>query len=202
MPLHRPYGKSRYVQGRWSLLLRNTAMFDLESLKIDLGGLKEGETCLEYSLGDDYFAALDGAEITRGNVSAAINIDRAGDIYRISVHTEGTVVVPCDRCLDDMDQEVCADNTLTARLGERFSEDDDLITVGRDDTLLDVSWYIYEFIALCIPIKHVHAPGKCNPAMIKVLEEHSAARSSDGDEEAPVDSRWSELEKLKNKIKD
>ena len=177
-------------------------MFDLESLKIDLAGLKEGRTSLEFSLGDDYFTALDGAEIDRGSVFAAVDIDRTGDVYRISVHTEGTVVVPCDRCLDDMDHEVSADNSLAARLGERFSEDDDLITVGRDDSLLDVSWYIYEFIALSIPIKHVHAPGKCNPAMIKVLEEHSAARSSDGDEETPVDSRWSELEKLKNKIKD
>lgn len=177
-------------------------MFDLESLKIDLAGLEEGETCLEYSLSDDYFAALDGAEITGGRVSAVMKIDRTGDIYRISVHTEGTVVVPCDRCLDDMEQEVCADNVLMARLGERYSEDDDFITVGRDDALLDVSWYIYESVALCIPIKHVHAPGKCNPAMIKVLEEHSTARSSYGDEEAHVDSRWSELEKLKNKIKD
>lgn len=38
--------------------------------------------------------------------------------------------------------------------------------------------------------------------MIKALEEHSAARSSDGDEEKPVDPRWSELEKLKTIIKD
>ena len=95
-----------------------------------------------------------------------------------------------------------ADNTLTARIGEEYSEDEDIITVGKEEPLLDISWFVYEFIALSIPIRHVHAPGKCNPAMIKVLEEHSAARSAEGDAEEPVDSRWSELEKLKTIIKD
>ena len=68
--------------------------------------------------------------------------------------------------------------------------------------LLDVAWFIYEFIALNIPAKHVHTPGKCNAAMIKVLEEHSATRSSGENEEAAVDPRWNGLEKLKTIIKD
>lgn len=177
-------------------------MYSLEPLKIDLEGLKEGVTSFAYDLDDAYFEAVDAPEVRRGNVHADVSVSRSGGIYRIDIHTEGTVHVPCDRCLDDMEQAVCADNSLTARLGEEYSEEDDLITVGRDDSQLDLSWFIYEFIALDIPIKHVHAPGKCNPAMIKALEEHSAARSTEGDGETPVDSRWSELEKLKNKIKD
>lgn len=179
-----------------------TKMYSLEPLKIDLEGLKEGETSFSYDLGDAYFEAVDGPEVRRGSVHVDVTVSRSGRIYRIGVHTEGTVHVPCDRCLDDMEQPVCADNSLTARLGEEYSEEDDLVTVGKDESLLDLSWFIYEFIALSIPIKHVHAPGKCNPAMIKALEEHSAARSNEGDEETHVDSRWSELEKLKNKIKD
>ena len=179
-----------------------TGMFSLDTLKIDLAGLKEGVTALAYDLDDAYFAAVDGAEARRGNVHVDLTVSRTGDVYTLGFHTEGTVIVECDRCLDDMEQEVSADNSLTVRLGEEYSDDDDLITVGKDDPLLDVSWYIYEFIALSIPIKHVHAPGKCNPAMIKALEAHSAARSSDGGDGAAVDSRWSELGKLKTIIKD
>lgn len=177
-------------------------MYSLESLKIDLKGLKEGATSFEYDLGDAYFEAVDGPEVRRGNVHVRVTVNLSGSVYRLDIHTEGMVHIPCDRCLDDMEQAVCADNSLTARLGEEYSEDDDLVTVGKEEGLLDLSWYIYEFIALSIPIKHVHAPGKCNPAMIKALEEHSAARSSDGEEEAHVDSRWSELEKLRTIIKD
>ena len=177
-------------------------MYSLESLKIDLAGLKEGVTTFEYDLGDAYFEAVDAPEVRRGDVHVSVSVSRSGGVFRLDVHTEGTVCVPCDICLDDMEQPVSADNTLTARIGEEYSEDEDLITVGKDDPLLDISWFVYEFIALSIPIKHVHAPGKCNPAMIKALEEHSAARSGEGDGERPVDSRWSELEKLKTIIKD
>ena len=165
-------------QGHSFLCYIILAMYSLEPLKIDLNGLKEGETTFEYDLDDAYFEAVDAPEVRRGNVHVDLVVNRTGGVYSLDFHTE------------------------TARLGEEYSEDDDLVTVDKDEALLDVSWFVYEFIALSIPIKHVHAPGKCNPAMIKVLEEHSAARSSDGGGEGAVDSRWSELEKLKTIIKD
>ena len=189
-------------QGHSLLFHITDNMYSQESLKIDLAALKEGVTVFEYDLGDDFFEAVEAPEVRRGEVHVSVNVNRSGGVFRISVHTEGTVHVPCDVCLDDMEQAVSADNTLTARIGEEYSEDEDIITVGKEEPLLDISWFVYEFIALSIPIRHVHAPGKCNPAMIKVLEEHSAARSAEGDAEEPVDSRWSELEKLKTIIKD
>ncbi len=69
------------------------------------------------------------------------------------------------------------------KFGEDYSEEDDLVTVAENEGILDISWFIYEFIHLNIPIKHVHAPGKCNPAMIEMLNEHSAARSGEEEEE-------------------
>ncbi|MDD7074960.1 MAG: DUF177 domain-containing protein, partial [Prevotella sp.] len=51
---------------------------------------------------------------------------------------------------------------------------------------------------LNIPIKHVHAPGKCNRDMMKALEAHSATRS-DVEIEDSIDPRWSELLKIKEK---
>ena len=177
-------------------------MCSLESFKIDLKGLKEGVTIFKYDLDNAYFEAVDGPEVRSGAVEVELRVQRTSEYFELNFHSEGTVNVPCDICLDDMEQPVSSDNRLTVKFGEEYSEDDDLITVERDEGRLDVSWFIYEFIALSIPIKHVHAPGKCNPAMIKALEEHSAARSSDGDEEKPVDPRWSELEKLKTIIKD
>ena len=95
-----------------------------------------------------------------------------------------------------MDQSIETDNRLVVKFWEDYSEDDDLVTVAENEGILDVSWFIYEFIALNIPIKHVHAPGKCNPAMIEMLKEHSAARSGEEEEEA-VDPRWAALLKLK-----
>ena len=81
---------------------------------------------------------------------------------------------------------------------DKYSEDDDLVTIDEDEGVLDVSWFIYETIVLNIPIKHVHAPGKCNRDMMKALEAHSATRS-DVEIEDSIDPRWSELLKIKEK---
>ena len=177
-------------------------MCDSDTINIDLKELEEGLNTLNFSLGDAYFESLDEEDIKRGAIDVLVNARRTESYFEIEIHTEGTVVVPCDLCLDDMEQHVETDNRLVVKFGEEYSEDDDLITVAEADGILDLSWFIYEFIALDIPIKHVHAPGKCNAAMIKALEEHSATRSSDGDDEAAVDPRWNGLEKLKTIIKD
>lgn len=172
-------------------------MFDSESYKIDLKALEDGLTTIDLILDDDFFASVDGPEVRRGRVDAALSIRKTENYFEIDSHLKGVVVIPCTRCLDDMEQEVEASNRLTVKLGEEFSEDDDLVTVPDDEGILDLTWYLYEYVALSIPIQHVHETGKCNAAMIKVLEEHSATRSSDRDGNDAIDPRWNELLKLK-----
>jgi uncharacterized metal-binding protein YceD (DUF177 family) len=97
-----------------------------------------------------------------------------------------------------MEQPVETDNRLVVKLGSTTREEDDTIVVDENEGILDLSWFIYEFIALAIPIQHVHAPGKCNPAMTQVLEELSADRSGDEESSPATDPRWDALLKLKH----
>ena len=117
-------------------------------------------------------------------------------------NTEGTVQISCDRCLDEMDQDIKTENRLVVKYGDEYSEEDDIVTIPENEGILDVAWFIYEFIALNIPIKHVHEPGKCNREMLDLIEKHSVTRSDDGKIEGDIDPRWRELEKLKTIIKD
>ena len=166
------------------------------SFKIDLKALPQGASILEFKLDDSYFKAIDAPDIQGGELSSSLSISRTDDFFELNFHTEGIVHIPCDICLDDMEQSIETDDRLLVRFGEDYSEDDDLVIVAENEGILDVAWFIYEFIALNIPIKHVHAPGKCNPAMIEMLQEHSAARSGEEEEET-VDPRWAALLKLK-----
>ena len=171
-------------------------MCNIESFKIDLKALPQGASILEFKLDDSYFKAIDAPDIQRGELSSSLSISRTDDFFELNFHTEGIVHIPCDICLDDMEQSIETDDRLLVRFGEDYSEEDDLVIVTENEGILDVAWFIYEFIALNIPIKHVHAPGKCNPAMIEMLQEHSAARSGEEEEET-VDPRWEALLKLK-----
>lgn len=178
-------------------------MADLKKIEIDLKGLADDSATLHFAVGNDYFEVIGAQDMTGGEVDVRINVHRtAYRFFDLDIRFSGTVTVPCDRCLDDMQQQVEGEGHLVAKLGEEYSEEDDIITVAEDDGTFDATWVVYEFIALSVPVRHVHAPGKCNRAMSQLLEEHSAARSAEGDGEKPMDPRWSGLEQLRNNIKD
>ena len=166
--------------------------------KIDLKGLAQGDTVLSFAIDDAFFEAVEAPVVRHGCLQTTLTIHRTDDFFDLDFHTEGLVTVMCDRCLDDMDQPISANDHLAVKFGTACSEDDELITVAKDEGILDVSWFICQFIELRIPLRHVHAPGKCNPAMMDVLKEHSAARSGEESAQSSMDSRWAALEKLKN----
>ena len=172
-------------------------MCSLERFKIDLKGLTDEVTTLEYDLDNSFFEALDETEVESGALHVSLSIRKASGFFELLFHTVGTIDITCDRCLDLMEQPIETDNHLVVTLGNTSSTDDDTVTVDEDEGILDTSWFIYEFIALAIPIQHVHATGKCNPAMTKALEELSADRSGDEESSQTIDPRWAKLAELK-----
>ena len=176
---------------------KEETMCSLEPLKIDLKGLKEDETVLAFDLGDGFFQALDGSQLEHGTLHVSVSIRKMTGFFDLHIHSEGSVTVSCDRCLDDMSQPVEANHHLTVLLGDTYQEEDDTVTIAEHEGILDVSWFIYESVMLAIPIKHVHAPGKCNSAMTQKLTELSGAVRSGEEEAGAIDPRWEALAKLK-----
>jgi uncharacterized metal-binding protein YceD (DUF177 family) len=173
-------------------------MCSLETYKIDLKGLKEDSIVRDFDLDDQFFASLQDAQLEHGSLHVSVSIRKMTGFYELLFHTVGTVTVSCDRCLDDMEQPIEADNSLVVKLGDTYSEDDDTVTIDENEGILDMSWFIYEFVMLAIPIKHVHAPGKCNSAMTQKLDELSGAVRSGEEEAEVIDPRWEKLLKLKS----
>ena len=174
-------------------------MCSLEQFKIDMKGLTDELTQLEFDLDKDFFDALDETDVQSGVLHVSVSIRKASGFFELLFHTVGSVDIPCDRCLDLMEQPIETGYQTVVKLGSTNSEEDDAIMVDEEEGMLDTSWLIYELIALAIPIQHVHAPGKCNPAMTEVLERLSSDRSRDEGSSSEIDSRWSELLKLKDK---
>lgn len=173
-------------------------MFSLETLDIDLTTLQGDSFEASWQLGDDYFESLDDAEIQHGKINAQLSIRKAvAGAFSLTLTIDGEVTVQCDRCLDDMQQPVAGESSYTVKLGATPDDDGETITVDENEGILSTAWIIYETIVLAIPIKHVHAPGKCNDAMTKKLQELSATRSGDEETEETIDPRWAELAKLK-----
>ena len=173
-------------------------MGSLERFKIDLKGQTEENASYEFGLEKDYFDAIEATEVKGGKLQATLDVHKRAGVYKLNFHIEGDATVVCDLCLDDLQQPVSTDSRLVVRLGDRYSDDDDVITIPAEEGMLDVSWLMYEMIALAIPTRHVHPEGECNPAMLERIGEMSIHE----EDHAESDPRWKDLEKLKSTIKE
>jgi uncharacterized metal-binding protein YceD (DUF177 family) len=160
---------------------------------IDLKNLKADSLEHNYRLGDKFFSALDQSEVKSGDVSVFLHVKEEIDSFLFHLEMEGTVVVPCDLCLDDMDQTITVSEDMKVKFGDLFVDDgDSLITIPEKEGTINLSWYMYEFIVLAIPMRHEHENGKCNKDFLQNLNKYSV---TDKDEKE-TDPRWDELKKI------
>jgi uncharacterized metal-binding protein YceD (DUF177 family) len=57
-------------------------------------------------LDNDYFKKIDSPEVQKGSVKAVVTARKKNQAFEIGFVLEGTVLIPCDRCLDDMEQPI------------------------------------------------------------------------------------------------
>lgn len=193
-------------------------MGKFDSYKIHLKSLSIGDHTYDYNLDTEYFKNIDSQEVQKGNVQAKVLVRNSGSNYEMTFKLEGVVKVPCDRCLDDMDLPVVHAGKLIVKFGAAYAEEgDDIIIIPEVEGEINIAWFLYEFVALSIPIKHIHAPGKCNRMMSSKLKKHLAKSSDDEDDDMdldldmddnepvidfeesdaqPTDPRWDELKKI------
>ena len=155
--------------------------------KIALKNLSQGTHSFDYDLDNKFFEAIDGDEVKKGNVKALVTVKKTASTFEFNFELKGVAQVPCSRCLDNLSQEVDAQNRLIVKFGAEYSEEsDEIVVVPEDEGEINIAWFLYEFIALSIPIKHVHAPGECNKAVSTKLRKHRAVDADDDDESEDI----------------
>ena len=151
---------------------------------IPLKTLSQGTHTYEYVLDRKFFDAIDGEEVRKGNVSVTVNVKRTSSSFEFDFDIKGVVKVPCTRCLDDMNQEVDTRNRLMVKFGKEYSEEsDEIVIIPEDEGEINIAWFLYEFIALTIPIKHVHPAGECNRVVSSKFRKHRAVSVDDEDDD-------------------
>ncbi len=175
--------------------------------------MQEDSCKYEFVLDNLFFANIDSPEIQKGKVNVVLVVKKTSRAFELNFQTDGIVWVPCDRCLEDIEQLISSTDKLLVKFGHEYAEEgDNLIIIPEEEGEINVAWFMYEFIALALPMKHVHAPGKCNKTMSSKLNKHLRTTPDDETEndfvsedeaelmneeiETPVDPRWDELKKI------
>ncbi|MBO4906933.1 MAG: DUF177 domain-containing protein [Bacteroidaceae bacterium] len=165
----------------------------MKSFTLTLNDIPADGLTRQWHLDDAFFQNLEDTQYQRGSLDVAMNAKRTTSGADIDLQVTGMLVVQCDRCGDEMEAHIEGSEEIKVRVGENAGDDGDIITVLDTDSELDLSWNIYEAIALAVPLHPVHAEGHCNAEMELLLQQHQA--------DAQPDSRWAALSKLKDTIK-
>lgn len=187
-------------------------MGKFDKYRIDLKGMQEDKINFDFLLDNIFFANIDGPEVQKGKVNVKLDVKKTSRAFELNFQTEGVVYVPCDRCLDDIEQPVTSTDKVMVKFGREYGEEGDIIVVPEEDGDINVAWFMYEFVSLAVPMKHVHPPGKCNKAMTGKLSKHLRTSGDDegendfdtggddivvdDDNDTPTDPRWNELKKI------
>ena len=173
-----------------------------DNYNVELKGLKADTLSMDFDLDNNFFGNIDGEEFQKGTVKAQVTVKKNHDLFDFTFVLNGTVVVPCDRCLDDLEIDVETENCLRVKLGDTYADEGDIVVVPEQEGCINIAWYLYEFIALALPMKRVHLPGKCNREMTGRLKKHSCSNNGDDDNydsdtvEREIDPRWESLKNI------
>ena len=84
---------------------------------VDLKNLAPGVHEFEYLLENKFFVDIDGDEVQKGKVKVHLTVKRYVQwLFEMNFQIEGVAIVPCDRCLDDMEIPVDTHNRLVVKV--------------------------------------------------------------------------------------
>ena len=188
-------------------------MSKFELYNVVLKDINNETRLIEFELDEAYFKKIDSPEVQKGNVKAKISVQKKLTTFELQFLLDGSITIPCDRCLDDMVQPIHYKEKLQVKFGDKFAEEDEIVIVPELEGAINVAWFLYEFIVLNIPMKHVHVTGECNKTMVVKLKKHIARQKDDSDDgdssalefdedddftpdEVQTDPRWDNLQNI------
>ena len=121
---------------------------------VKLHGLGASATEFDHKIGKEFFDSFGNPDILDADLDVSCDIVRHGVTVDVECGIEGTVTVPCDRCLEALE--------ITIETG--FSE-----TYAPESDELDFNQDVYDYVCTALPLQRVHEEGECNPETIKFL---------------------------------
>jgi uncharacterized protein len=169
----------------------------MKQFVIPFSGLKLGNHEYEFDLGGEFFESFEFSDIHQGRVKISCVMERQERMLIFHFNIKGTVKVPCDRCLEEFDQEINGEQRYIVKFGEdEHEETEEIIVINEKQNHLDLSQLFFEYVILMLPEKKVHGNDEngnslCNPEVLKKLNELAV--------DHPIDPRWESLRNLKEK---
>lgn len=182
--------------------------FDIEVIKF-----KEGRHEFDFEIEDKFFQNFEDNELLdQGKLTTRVIMDKGINLIELTFHIQGNVKLTCDRSLEPFDHPLDLTEKMIYKYGTEEKEiDDNVYMITRDTPSINVAQLIYEFILLALPAKKIHPNHRTElddedfewEGGIVYLDGENEEPEEEGqqteEKNKPVDPRWEQLLKLKNK---
>lgn len=143
-------------------------MEQIEEYTIPFRGLKSGIYEYAFRLAKPLFEAFGSTEIKDGECAAHVRMERRENGLSFDVQISGSVVVECDRCLEDCTVGIDFEGRIEAKFSEEVRDyDGEVLWLMPGQSEVDLAQYLYESVVLSLPYQRVHPEGQCDPAMME-----------------------------------
>ena len=170
---------------------------------INIVGLSNKQHQFHYEFGNEFFREYGSDLVSEGTFVVDLLLDKHETFLEGEFKIKGSARLICDRSLEPFDFPIEITRKIVFKYGDKDEEiTDEIIIIQRDTATLEVGQYIYEFIALAIPLKKLHPRFKDEEEQDEDLSTGKIVYSSEaeGDENNngnEGDPRWNILKKLK-----
>jgi uncharacterized metal-binding protein YceD (DUF177 family) len=176
----------------------------LNAYDIDVYGLKDKQYVYQFDSDNSFFEALEQDFISAGNCKTEVTIDKSSTMLLLNFSIKGTVTLACDRSLKLFDEPVEAHEKLILKFGDHHEELADNIELIRQDTIkINVARYIFEYIALALPMKRLHPnlrneqDDNNNDEIVLVFSTDNTIEN-ESTKNTAIDPRWAVLKEIKS----
>lgn len=172
----------------------------MRDFNVNIIGLSRKTHLFDFELKVGFFEKYGSEVVSKGHFDVHIILEKKETFIDVEFKISGTAQLMCDRSLESFDYPIKETRRIMFKYGEEAQEiSDEIMIITQDQVSLDLGQFIYEFIALSIPIKKIHPSLRTDDEDEDESEFKMIYSTSVDEEETPeeTDPRWEKLKKLK-----
>ena len=176
----------------------------LGAYSINIVGLSNKQHHFHYDFGGEFFRQYGSDVVSEGSFEVDLLLDKHETFLETEFKIKGTARLICDRSLEPFDHPIEIMRKIMFKYGDKDEEiTDEIIIIQRDTATLELGQYIYEFIALAIPLKKLHPKFRDEEendddlSTGKIVYSSEPEENDDDENGDDIDPRWNILKKLK-----
>jgi len=170
---------------------------------INIVGLTNKEHHFTFEMGSAFFERYGSELVSQGALTAEVVLDKRETFIDATFSIQGVVNLICDRSLEPFEQTVKRRRKLVFKFGDVAEElSDEIIMISWETERLELGQYLYEFIALELPMKKLHPRFRDEEAEDdspegKIIYSSTEKENNDPGGEEDIDPRWEKLKEFK-----